>query len=75
VHAKGRCIRCYQYWHEHGHDRPEDLILRDNIRKFARQAETEAWGGPMPERQRSEGERLRARAEEAARERRARRCQ
>jgi hypothetical protein len=75
VRAKDRCLRCYQYWRLNGHDRSDDLILRDNVRKFDQQAETDAWGGPMPERLPTEGERLRARAEEAARERRERRSQ
>jgi hypothetical protein len=73
VRAKDRCTACYFYLRRTGEDRPEGLAIRANVRRFDQQAETDAWGGPMPERQPSEGERLRARAEEAARERRERR--
>lgn len=63
------CGTCYQHKRRNGEDRPEATILRKNIREFDREMEAGARRTvPVP----TSGERLRARAEEAYRERAAR---
>lgn len=73
--VRGRCRKtCYPYWKRTGRDRSEDLVIKDNVRKFDREMETEAGPALIVSPHSVWVRRVDERADQAYRERRERRA-